>query len=610
MYRVNFAKQSFDQPQIPLSSISTYYDSGISWQSEYRSFDQKSSLLNRYQYFISMSSDWSFQHWGNIRETKNERFDRSSYHHDFLWSVSKTEHISENIDVTYSLTFNQDKSTDEAKPDFESYEVSRKNNSAGLSFNFSLTDTLSILSNLDYIKSNEYNSQHYDKNVDSDGYRLNSKLTFSRNFPGTSIELSSYFDQLTIDYDYHRNYGFKSNVTLTNRRINTLLAFDKQTRNIFLLDNKIDTHTRTNYRTSLSSAATIADGMEIYFINRYNARDNKLKYNSSRNYLDMENQAKIHSNYNIWRLRFFNSGEYNIFSRSFFDDQSSREQSQNIFHTGISYQHSLTDSLVVSQRFALTRTDYTILSNRLDNDELIDETQVSAYLKLNPSINLINHFYYTRRHEVYLQSSMSGNNKITRTYHLLPSLDIEISNYLRLRQDYHLRADYDDYSWDGFHNDRMYRKFSASYAILSHLPLGIDSISYFDNNIPYYFNGNNYENYLEYGNFHNRQSIIINLRYTYDTNDSGFLVNDKYDIYASNVYHTYELELMRKFSRIDLIVTPRYVRTNDTYEFNHKLGLNYYLPGETGFSSLLLNPRGKSIDDITWRVDFSINYEW
>lgn len=259
-----------------------------------------------------------------------------------------------------------------------------------------------------------------------------------------------------------------------------------------------------------------------------------------------------------------------------------------------------TDSLSFNRKLALTKTDYKVGNNVLDNDSLLDENQVSIYWTFRERMRMVSHFNYTKREEVFLDALMSGNNKVIRTYSLLPSVDIRINRNLSFIQEYHLRADYDDYSFDWLHkpDDRMFRRFTASYAVKSrfsargsgYISGGLDEVSPPKRD----------EDYL-----------LADVRYIYDINSSGFLNDEeKYELYAENEYHTLEIELTRLYQRVILRLRPRFIWSNDNYEFNHIFLIDYNLPRRLGMMTLSLNPTGSNIENILWRVNFDLRFEW
>lgn len=620
---------------IDLSSLDGFWESNLQLESSYRAFDRNASLQSRYMYtmtlpqpfYIPAGEGLIIHHEGSITRSKNDRFDRSSYFHDFNWAVNNVPSIVR-FPVGYALLFSHNHASDKATPDGQSYELSRTRKRLGLDLTFDNSPQrrwdetfVMINSKLFYVRSDESQTNRTEDNtasgdyngygtddsnesgIDSDGYHFSNFIRLRRDIEAADLALGAYIEQLSIDYDYLRNYGLTGEVKLAKPEIAADINFDKKTRQIYLLHDRIDTHVRTNYISNLRFKQSLAEGMYLRLFNRLMVRDNRLTQMTARNYLEVENNARIKADYQVLRFRFFAHGANRRFSREFRADDGSREQEYNSLDLGTSIKVSETDSLSFKRKYSLTQTDYRIGTSVLDSDNVLNENQISLYYFPRDRIRLVSHFNYTRREEIFLDAQMSGNNKVIRSYSFLPSLDIRFHRNLSLLQEYHLRADYDDYSFDWKHkpDDRMFRRFSAAYTVRTQFPAMREAdIS---------FSPSGFEEASAASK--NNGSMLADVRYVYDISESGHLDDsDKYIVGPKNEFHTFEIDLVRMLNRIQLRARPRFIWSADNYEFNHIFQVNYHLPRRLGDSTLSINPTGRSTDDILWRVNFDFRFEW
>jgi|SRR5690554_6534810 len=558
-------------------------------ESEYQSYFGNISFLNNYRYHYQFPDAFQFSHYGNLSQGRNRRFDRYSRNADLVWELSKRYD-----DMLLSLHLDYNSMIDKARPDLERYEIEKTRRHVGLDFLYTPIDSLSISGGLTYIHSDEINSRYSDNSVKSDGYRSSNNIRYTRELESTYLALDTFFNIIHLDYDFSRNYGALFNFDIVKPGIDTELFFQRDRNKIYLLNDEIDTHIRSDYRADVLHRNRPMDNMTIRFGDRFQARDNRLQERRDRNYLELDNSLFTDTVYQWGSFRISLGGEYRVVSRSFEDESSNREQEQRIFTTGITYALSERDSLVFTNNLSLSRTDYMVSSSILDHDQRTDEKQISLHSYLRDHIKLVSHFNYTHREEIYLKSGMSANNKSTRKYNLLPTLNIALNSNLLIQQEYHLRADYDDFHFKDTIRDRMYRKYSATYSVLSAFPWVY----------------NPYPMIPDREYFYHYYDLLLGTSYTYDTNNSGNRVGDAYEIFAENEYHTLELELFRRIERLEFRFRPRFIWSNIRYEFNHLFEFTYLMPGGSNYVSIGVNSTGNSIEEQLWRVNALVYFSF
>ena len=555
--------------------------------SKYQSYYGNISFLNNYHYSYPFSDNLHFRHYGTLTQSRNRRFHRYTRNADLIWQVSKSYES-----LLYSLHLDYNAAIDKAKPDQESYVIEKNWRRVGLDLSYNPYDSLFVNTGVTYIRAGEVNSRISDGTLHSNGYHTSNNIRYARDIDSANLLLYTFLEVMHLDYDFTRNYGANLNFAIMDPNIETELSFRRYRNKIYLLNDQIDTHIRSDYWVSATYRETITENLSFSLGNTFQVRDNRLRARNDRNYLEIDYSLASDIEYRWRRFRLFTDAEHRIVSRSFKEELNTRYQEFRQFRSGVSYYYSDRDSLVFTRNLNLIRTDYTISTNVLDNDQLYDEKQVSIYTHLRDEIRLINHFNFTQREEVYLQSGMSANNKTTSTYNLLPSLNIALNRNLLFIQDYHLRADYDDFKWGESIRDRMYRKFSASYSVLTNFP---------------WFTGRDYilpdREYFYYYN-----NLVLGLTYIYDTNSSGNSVGNAYEVFAENEYHTLQMELFRRIDHIEFRIRPRFTWVNVRYEFNHQFDLTYLLPDRKNFISVGINGSGNSLDELLWRVNALVHF--
>ncbi len=555
------------------------------WESNYQGFNQNFSFQHRYNIVYPLKDSWSFYHTGDFVQNQNNRFNRLSRSSDYNWNIHKED---QKLGYLFHLDYTKD--SDSALQDIGEYSVSQTMRKAGVKLFLNPSDSLFINTGVTYISSGAENSYLQNHSIQSDGYQSFSDVNYIHEFVGGLLSLKGNLGLLDLDYDHHLNYGSEARLNLHKINLDSEIMFNRNIKKIYLLDDRIDTHSRTNYSSSIAYRTVLSEGMTLRLGDTFKIRDNRFQHNYTSNFLETDNTIYLDSNYHIWLFRIFNDISYRDYSRSFTDDTNSRKQRNTNYLSGISYSFTPRDSLVVSRQLSLTSTDYATGSNILDNDQLSDQMQLSLYWHFRDGIFVTNRFNYTRREEVYLKAQMSGNNKVSKSYNLLPAVNIVFKDHIQFLQEYHLRADYDDFVWSDFARDRMYRKFTASYTLntsfLSEL------ITFTDNSLSQDYYGD--------------QGLNLSVNYTYDTNDSGTRYDDVYEINTVNEYHIYQIDLRKFYPRIVLRLRPRYIYAKDSNEFNHIFQCSYTFPNKSSYASLTVNPSGRSWDDAIWRISFDL----
>jgi len=558
-------------------------------ESEYQSYFGNISFLNNYQYNYEFLNGFQFSNYGNFSQSRNRRFQRYSRNADMIWELSKGYNS-----VFYTLHLDYISAIDKAQPDLEQYEIKKTRRHVGLELLYNPIDSLSIIGGLTYIHADDINSRYSDSSVRSDGYRSNNNIRFAREYESAYLTLDTFFNIVHLDYDFSRIYGAEVHFDLVDPIIDTELFFQRDRNKIYLLNDEIDTHIRSDYRAAVQHENRLSENITVRLGDRFQARDNRLQERRERNYLELDNSLFADTVYRWGSFLLTVGSEYRVVSRSFEDESNSREQEQRILTAGVTYALSDRDSLVFINNLKLTQTDYPASGSILDNDQRIDEKQISLHTYLRDNIKLINHFNYTRMEEVYLKAGMSANNKSTRKYNLLPTLNIALNNNLLLQQEYHLRADYDDFHFEDAIMDRMYRKYSATYSVLTGFPW---VYSY-------------YAIIPERDYFYHYYDLLLGVSYTYDTNNSGNRVGEAYEIFAENTYHTLELEMFRRIERLEFRFRPRFIWSNIRYEFNHLFELTYLLPDRNSLVTIGVSSTGNSIKEQLWRVNALVYFSF
>ncbi len=581
-----------------------------SWESDFYSYLDTINLQNNYRLNYNVLSNWNLIHSGSISQHKNTNFNRKGYTTDLAWLLSN--HLSP---LNYTFHLDYLRSSDKIAEEWNEYSFAKTIRTGGVNFIYKPWQGVVLDSDLSYLRQDEIDSSINKTTISGDGYSYFTNFNLNKAISGSKILLNSRFEEQNTDLDYFRNYGGNILLLLDKPIVNgtqTLkqgvladLSFQRNSRKVFLLKDIKDTHTSSNFTSSLTLYREISPGLQFRLDNKLNFRDNRLLESTNRNYIQSDNIFSFGSDYEIWRLLFSGNAEYRNFSRKFKSYDNNRYQEQQKVAWSIRYSQTESDSLVVSQKFGINQTDYSIGANVLDNDVLTEENQISLYTLFFDKIKLINHFNYARREEVFLKSQMSGNNRVNKSYNLLPTLEIQLNKNFDFRQEYHLRADYDYYQWYS-DNNSLYRKFSLSYSLNTFFSDSYDDFIYLHPKQFHAYPDNDPETSDEVLLNYSENFTAISLRYDYDTNDSGKMIDDYYEKSAQNQYHTIRIEFMRGVSRFQFRIVPRYIWNADKIEFNHIAEVDYSFPNLNSYASIFINPTGISINKANWRVNLKL----
>ena len=349
-------------------------------------------------------------------------------------------------------------------------------------------------------------------------------------------------------------------------------------------------HQKHNFlNTSLNLNLPLSD----YFICRLSESYNLNTYlhdiNRSRNTGDYNSQSQLTLEYAVTdKIRLTSNNQYSYYIKDLSYIDNSRIIETRSSNCGIAWEYNKDDSLSADYTIELRRTIYPDSGNDLDNDYLSAIWRLGWSMFLKDRLRLANRILYLQRQEVFIDSWLSANNNNLTSLQWQPEIDLLIGDCLMLKQEYQLRADYDDYLYNDFSGikDTFYRQAGTScHLIYDTSPLAAKLEIPIWADLP----------------FRSRDltAFRLDLGYAWERNETSSKEGDIYYINGRYDRQTLSLLLQKQHGIVIGQIFPKYSWGN-WKEMNLLVSAAIKMNSNSSFE-LSLNPLGPDLDSLDWR---------
>jgi hypothetical protein len=217
----------------------------------------------------------------------------------------------------------------------------------------------------------------------------------------------------------------------------------------------------------------------------------------------------------------------------------------------------------------------------MDNDRVMNTYTLYTINRFKRHL-LHNTIQVLQGEQVFINRVLSAYNHDKTSYLWQPEADLYLHQYLRFINKYQLRADYEDYKYDDFVNDRFYRILNAEWGVCL-----LNADDYF------YQIGDNSYIYFAF--------LLDNIE-TAERDTNIWYRN------SSDYQKQYLLAINYQTKHLALKLQPVLKYYNDIYETEVQTDVSIRLQNLHLQASI--NPIAKQDNKMIWRFNFGVNYEF
>ena len=186
---------------------------------------------------------------------------------------------------------------------------------------------------------------------------------------------------------------------------------------------------------------------------------------------------------------------------------------------------------------------------------------------------------------------MAANNRVTTSYNLQPEISIAYGSRFQMKQEYAIRADYEDYEYSNIHIDRFYRRLEAGASLI------------YDESPDMSISSGDMWGHLRLNREIEHPFVAI-LSYGYENSASGEKEDDYYEITLERETHEVTLEMIQSWETFS--IRSLSIMSWTTYkELQQRLELNVFL-SEFSQASISIHPVSRDFEEPEWKINVDI----
>ena len=563
---------------------------GNRFRSTFENINGRVNYNNKLDYLFDYYDSFSIEARTTFDMIKNNEYDRKKN------NLSQSLKIKHSNDVFYNgLIFDYIRFEDEASPHQTNYEYRNIIRKAGYEMIFDYIRNFDITSSIYYVKEDELQQSDIeeDKNEETYGYENENKIMYKKKFHNHIPSISFYFNKKDLKNDWKRELGnlIKWNYLRKNFSVKSRISYNDLTRKTYLTNT--DEQNTKNLKARLEMESILWDKLKVSFEENISNKKNEYKKDTDKNYSIIENEIKFKLDFPFKDRFFLNLSGENLKQEREFENSSNSNLTKFRKFSGLfAYHISEKDSFEFSKTISL-RKIYDLNENlNQDNDRLKQKYRFSLYLFPKRFIRLVSHFIHKNEKHIFIDKDMSSNNKTKKSYILQPEVDLLFNQNLIFKQEYQLKAEYDNNHYSSNSSDDiLFRRISYNYNLV-----------YYNGGIP------NHQSYGMWRHLRKRSRIknpfLLELSFGMNSSETGRQSNlNIYEIFSENKYHTFFVNFM-KYYRTLIIQTRPKVLWSDKREYSVLLSIEKYL-GRNSFLDLDIKPTWNKPGDLKFDFDFS-----
>ena len=477
------------------------------------------------------------------------------------------------------------RSLDTASPGTTDYYYKRTDNEIGYRFSLSRESEFQLISEAKFSNMDNTIRQTEEKKADSEGYSLKNNFLYNYKDDINRIDFSLNHQYSSRKYDPLYNLvSLKLDWVSQDTNFNTLttLNYESASKDIYHSFEHTDTHEKREIGMYNSSEVFFTSSTLVNLECNLYSLNNKFKKNELKSYEVNSGDFLIDLETSLYLFDFNWGFDFERYVKTFEQEENSYEQNiYSIFNKTV-FSPSIGDSLVFTGSSTFKKTSTPSPLNLTDNDQISNSLELTYIGQFGNRFRFRNRLLYYLNEQVYISSSMSGNNKIRNSYNLLPDINIHLGMGIYFYQYYHLMADYDDFVWDDFNQDRLFRRLTAAYQIA-------------------YDPGRSFFKSYSYTP---SSPIFLSFLYEYLKKDSGEMNGSIYTRVNESEIHKFCFDIRVGIDNVTFTSKTTYFQSN-LKELDEKMSVMYEF-SDKSFVSININPNKASLEKFYWKVSVEL----
>ncbi len=481
----------------------------------------------------------------------------------------------------HSILLTSTRSLDTASPGETDYYYKRTDNELGYRFSLSENSKFNLVSEAKFSNMDNTIRQVEEKNADSEGYSLSNKLLYNYLDEVNKIDFSLTHQYSSRKYDPLYDFiNMRLDWSSTDTKFNTItsLSYENASKDIYHSFVQTDTHEKREIGVINNSDIFFSDNLFVNLQCNLYSLNNNFSENQLKSYEVGSGDFLVDLETSLYLFHFNWGFDFERYVKTFEIEENSYDQNLYSLYNKTVFSPSNGDSLIFTGKTDFQKTSTPSPDNQTDNDQISNSIELTYIGQFGKRFRFRNRLLYYLNEQVYISSVMSGNNKVRNSYNLLPDINIHLGHGFYFYQYYHLMADYDDFVWDEFNQDRLFRRLTAAYQLA-------------------YDPGRSFFTTYTYTP---DSPVFVSFLYEYLMKDSGEMNGNIYTKFNESEIHKFCFDMKLNIDKITFTSKTTYFQSN-LKELDEKMSIIYEFSDQS-FLAVNINPNKASLEKFYWKV--------
>ena len=542
----------------------------------YNTYNQSSTFENRFTWNEVLLNDWRVNFFTNYSYAQNSYFNRSSKNTSYSYRL-----INEHFFIKPFILYENNSYYNTGLPEDSVSVNDKKIQRSGFGYHiFLLNQQINIQQENKYTKLSNSLNDYY-------GWASKYLISYTNNnFERTNINLINlnfHYHDNDIYLDRYQNTG--GEILYNYKNVNNLslkAKVDFQKNDIYSYNIKTDISERYDYLTEIRTNYFLTPTLIWDLNNRTNYKKTEHEENINRNNRTFDNELSYKITFKTDNIDFYTNLAISLRKRYLKSNNQDRESFDKKFTNGMIASFPFVDTLKIDVTTSLLQNFHSETYKFLDNDRYMNSYNLFVKKRIKNSL-FINNFNFIKGQQVYIDQLLSANNHDKLSYIWMPEFEYSFQRNISLINRYQMRADYENFVWKEYLNDRFYRNLNCEWGI---------NIS--KHNDLQDFQKNHYQIYSAFVLEHSETAEKIEDQWIRNTNE----YQRKYIVsfsYSSDTFSFRFQPLLKYF--------------NNSFESEFQTEI-YYTIQDNLFFNITINPIGKQFNQMIWRLNTTIQYNF
>lgn len=554
-------------------------------------------------YHIAPFHKWQIQVIGRTAEDKRIDFNQISRNSFLIVSMYNYDKI-----LTHNIQTGYEYLTDYSSLESELNPYLNRTGFLGYGLTYNPLDSLRLETSARAYYRQEQDRYRSNHELISSGFLERFNTSYALGNENIFLHMSGNMELKKLDWEEYKLFSasVSSQIDYSAIMLQSFVNASSRTEDLYVLQspdslfdnsyyNKYDKQLKKNLNTGFNASIPMGEFLSCEIMESYYLSDYRHEQNKARNTGDYNNLAQVNLSYILTDNIVINSNNtqsYYIKDLSFV--KNTRIIDTRTANSNLVWEYNPYDSLLVDYTIELRRTQFPDSEHKLDNDYLTSTYKLGWIMYWKDRLRLANRLLYWQRDEVFINALLSANNSTVKGLQWQPECDILLGDSFLIHQDYQIRADYDDYTYNVFSEikDTFYRQVSASYNVVyDSTPLAAKLALPKWSLLPY--------------RSRNINAFRADLGFSWERNETGAKTGNEYLINGIDERQSISCLLQGQYGISIFQVQPKY-SWGTWKEYSLMLSSAWQL-NKDSLAEIRLNPIGSDLDDLDWRVYCSLN---